>query len=150
MFDYIIVGAGSAGCVLANRLTEDPETSVLLLEAGGNDDAPGIHDPTASISLFQSAVDWAYTTEEEPSLNHRKIYWPRGKVLGGSSSTNFMLYVRGNRYDYDHWQELGNKGWSYADVLPYFKGQRTGNTVPRTIMEEEVPFVLWTCPPSIH
>lgn len=121
MFDYIIVGAGSAGCVLANRLTEDPETSVLLLEAGGNDDAPGIHDPTAAVSLFQSAVDWAYATEEEPSLNHRKIYWPRGKVLGGSSSTNFMLYVRGNRYDYDHWQELGNEGWSYADVLPYFK-----------------------------
>src|SRR5713101_7061385 len=122
MYDYIIVGAGSAGCVLANRLTEDPETSVLVLEAGGNDaDVPEIHNPADTPKLLQSAVDWAYFTEEEPYLNHRKIYWPRGKVLGGSSSTNFMAYVRGNRYDYVHWQEQGDEGWSYADVLPYFK-----------------------------
>ena len=121
MYDYIVVGAGSAGCVLANRLTEDPETSVLLLEAGGNDDVPEIHNPNAAISLFHTAVDWDYYTEEEPHLNNHKIYWARGKVLGGSSSTNFMAYVRGNRYDYDHWQEQGDEGWSYADVLPYFK-----------------------------
>jgi choline dehydrogenase len=121
MYDYSIVGAGSAGCVLANRLTEDPETSVLVLEAGGNDDLPAIHDPAATTTLRQSAVDWAYSTEEEPHLNNRKISVPRGKVLGGSSSINFMVYVRGNRADYDQWQALGNQGWSYADVLPYFK-----------------------------
>ena len=117
MYDYIIAGAGSAGCVLANRLTEDPESSLLLLEAGGNDDLPAIHDASAAPTLLQTAVDWAYFTEEEPHLDNRKIYWPRGKVLGGSSSTNFMAYARGNRHDYDHWQERGNNGWSYADVL---------------------------------
>lgn len=121
MYDYILVGAGSAGCVLANRLTEDPDTSVLLFEAGGNDDAPAIRDPNAAFTLFHTAVDWDYYTEEEPHLNNRKISWPRGKVLGGSSSINLTVYTRGNRYDYDHWQELGNTGWSYADVLPYFK-----------------------------
>jgi choline dehydrogenase len=123
MYDYIIVGAGSAGCVLANRLTADPESSVLLLEAGGNDDLATIHDPTptAAITLLQSAVDWAYSTEAEPHLNNRKVFWPRGKVLGGSSSINFMVYARGHRHAYNHWQALENEGWSYADVLPYFK-----------------------------
>src|SRR5258707_12551239 len=96
MYDYIIVGAGSAGCVLANRLTEDPETSVLVLEAGGNEDLPAIHDPAAATTLRQSAVDWAYSTEEDPHLNTRKISVPRAKVLAGSSSTNFMVYVRVN------------------------------------------------------
>lgn len=121
MYDYLIVGAGSAGCVLANRLTEDPQTSVLVLEAGGKDDVPAIHDPAAFFSLLGTAVDWSYMTEEEPQLNNRKLPWPRGKVLGGSSSINAMSYARGNRSDYDRWQELGNAGWSYADVLPYFK-----------------------------
>ena len=122
MYDYILVGAGSAGCVLANRLTEDPATSVLLLEAGGTDETvPEIHDPSKAFELAHTAVDWAYTTEEEPHLHHRKMSWPRGKVLGGTSSINYMVYVRGNRHDFDQWQALGNHGWSYADVLPYFK-----------------------------
>ncbi len=121
MYDYIIVGAGSAGCALANRLTEDPTTTVLLLEAGGPDDAQEIHIPVAFSSLFKSPLDWAYETEEQPHLNNRRLYWPRGKVLGGSSSINAMVYIRGNRRDYDHWSELGNDGWSYEDVLPYFK-----------------------------
>ncbi|MEO7020319.1 MAG: choline dehydrogenase [Ktedonobacteraceae bacterium] len=121
MYDYVIVGAGSAGCVLANRLSEDPATTVLLLEAGGADEAQEIHIPAAFSALFKSALDWAYETEEQPHLNNRKLYWPRGKVLGGSSSINAMVYMRGNRRDYDHWQALGNEGWGYSDVLPYFK-----------------------------
>lgn len=121
MYDYVIVGAGSAGCVLANRLTEDPATNVLLLEAGGPDEAQEIHIPAAFSSLFKSPLDWAYETEEQPHLNNRRLYWPRGKVLGGSSSINAMVYIRGNRRDYDHWRELGNEGWSFSEVLPYFK-----------------------------
>src|SRR5215471_639062 len=121
MYDYIIVGAGSAGCVLANRLTEDPAVRVLLLEAGGPDKKREIHIPVAFSKLFQTACDWSYYTEAEPQLENRKLYWPRGKVLGGSSSINAMLYIRGNRKDYDGWQELGNPGWSYSQVLPYFK-----------------------------
>ncbi|HEY6411292.1 MAG TPA: choline dehydrogenase [Ktedonobacteraceae bacterium] len=121
MYDYVIVGAGSAGCVLANRLTEDPACSVLLLESGGADTAREFHIPAAFSKLFKSAYDWSYYTEEQEQLKQRTIYIPRGKVLGGSSSINAMIYMRGNRYDYDHWCALGNPGWSYADVLPYFK-----------------------------
>jgi choline dehydrogenase len=120
-YDYIVIGAGSAGCVVANRLTEDSETTVLLLEAGNPDTKPEIQIPAECFNLLGSEVDWAYFTEPEPYLNNRKIFHPRGKVLGGSSSINFMLYVRGNPHDYDRWQELGNPGWSYQDVLPYFK-----------------------------
>src|SRR5690348_3442137 len=105
MYDYIIIGAGSAGCVMANRLSEDPQTSVLLLEAGGPDKKQEIHIPAAFSKLFKTAYDWAYQTEEEPYLNRRKLYWPRGKMLGGSSSMNAMIYIRGHRLDYDSWRE---------------------------------------------
>ncbi len=121
MYDYVIVGAGSAGCVLANRLTEDAKTTVLLLEAGGPDADKLLHIPAAFPKLFKSPYDWAYYTEPQPRLNHRRMYWPRGKVLGGSSSINSMIYIRGSRHDYDCWRGLGNPGWSFAEVLPYFK-----------------------------
>ena len=121
MYDYVIVGAGSAGCVLANRLSADPHVKVLLLEAGGPDRNLKIHIPISFYQLFQSKVDWSYFTEPQAQLHNRKLFWPRGKVLGGSSSINAMIYMRGSHYDYDHWHELGNPGWSYAEVLPYFK-----------------------------
>ncbi|NMG20417.1 GMC family oxidoreductase [Brasilonema bromeliae] len=120
-YDYIVIGAGSAGCVVANRLTEDGKTTVLLLEAGNPPNLPEHEVPLGWVKLWGTEVDWAYFTEEEPYLNGRKIYCPRGKVLGGTSSINAMIYIRGNRHDYDRWQELGNPGWSYQDVLPYFK-----------------------------
>lgn len=121
MYDYIIVGAGSAGCVLANRLSEDGRNTVLLLEAGGPDDNQAIHIPAAFAQLLKTPLDWAYETEASPGLNGRTMFWPRGKMLGGSSSINAMIYQRGHRADYDQWAALGNPGWSYADVLPYFK-----------------------------
>jgi choline dehydrogenase len=120
-YDYIVIGAGSAGCVVANRLTEDSDKSVLILEAGNPDTKPEIQIPAQCLNLIGTEVDWGYFSEPEPYLNHRKLNCPRGKVLGGSSSINGMAYIRGNRYDYDHWQELGNPGWSYLEVLPYFK-----------------------------
>lgn len=119
-YDYIVVGAGSAGCVLAARLSEDPRVRVLLLEAGGDDSAREVRIPAAFSRLFKSERDWNYSTEEEPWLNGRRLYWPRGKMLGGSSSMNAMIYIRGNPSDYDGWKNLGNDGWGWADVLPYF------------------------------
>ncbi|MGD0403883.1 MAG: choline dehydrogenase [Candidatus Acidiferrales bacterium] len=120
-YDYVIIGAGSAGCVLAARLTEDPRVRVLLLEAGGPKTPKESRIPAAFSKLYKTAVDWNYCTEPEPHLNGRQLYWPRGKMLGGSSSINAMIYVRGNALDYDHWESLGNSGWGFADVLPYFK-----------------------------
>ncbi|MCH7639587.1 MAG: choline dehydrogenase [Bacteroidetes bacterium] len=121
MFDYIIVGAGSAGCVLANRLSENPDVRVLLLEAGPRDKRPEIRIPAAFCRLFKTSVDWAYETEPQSELKNRCLFWPRGKVLGGSSSINAMIYIRGHRADYDGWAADGCTGWGYADVLPYFK-----------------------------
>jgi choline dehydrogenase len=121
MYEYVIVGAGSAGCVLANRLTEDAKTTVLLLEAGLPDRKQEIHIPAAFSKLLKTEYDWAYYTEKQPYLNWRSLFWPRGKVLGGSSSINAMIYIRGNYCDYDHWHDLGNEGWSALEVLPYFK-----------------------------
>jgi len=121
MFDYVIVGAGSAGCVVASRLSEDASVRVLLLEAGGPDTRREIRIPAAFSKLFRSEYDWAYFTEPQPHLNNRRLYWPRGKVLGGSSSINAMIYIRGHASDYDGWAALGNPGWSFADVLPSFK-----------------------------
>jgi choline dehydrogenase len=121
-FDYVIVGAGSAGCVLANRLTASGRHRVLLLEAGGQDRNLWIHIPLGYGKLFSNPkFNWLYATEPEPDLNNRKIIQPRGKVLGGSSSINGLLYVRGQPQDYDHWRQLGNTGWSFEDVLPYFR-----------------------------
>ncbi|HEY4895589.1 MAG TPA: GMC family oxidoreductase N-terminal domain-containing protein [Solirubrobacteraceae bacterium] len=120
MHDYIIVGAGSAGCVLANRLTEDPSVRVLLLEAGGKDRSLKIKIPAAFPEQFHTKLDWDFATEPEPHVDGRELFIPRGKAIGGSSSMNAMLYVRGRPLDYDGWEAQGAPGWSYADVLPYF------------------------------
>ena len=121
-FDYVIVGAGSAGCVIANRLSARADVSVALLEAGGADSSPWIHIPIGYFkTMGNPKTDWCYETEPDPGLNGRSISWPRGKVLGGSSSINGLLYVRGQPQDFDQWRQLGNDGWSWDDVLPYFK-----------------------------
>jgi choline dehydrogenase len=121
LYDYIVIGAGSAGCALASRLTERPDTSVLLIEAGPADRKREIHIPAAFSKLFRSEVDWNFSTEPQEHLNGRSLYWPRGKMLGGSSSMNAMIYARGARADYDAWREMGNEGWGFDDLLPMFK-----------------------------
>ena len=120
-YDYVIVGAGSAGCVLAYRLGEDPGVRIAVIEAGPADTDPQIHVPFAFGALLKSRVDWDLVSEPEPGLDLRRNYIPRGKVLGGSSSLNAMIYIRGNRLDYDEWAADGADGWGYEDVLPYFR-----------------------------
>ncbi len=121
-YDYIVIGAGSAGCVMANRLSKKPSNRVLLLEAGGTDANPFIHMPAGLAQLAtNNRVNWAYQTEPQARLNQRRIFWPRGKVLGGSSSINAMIYIRGQVQDFDHWETLGNPGWNFESVLPYFR-----------------------------
>ena len=120
--DYVIVGGGSAGCVLANRLSANPKTNVVLLEAGGEDRNPLIHIPAGYVkTMVNPAINWMFESEEEASSGNRRILHPRGKVMGGSSAINAMLYVRGQSHDYDGWAQKGNPGWSYQDVLPYFR-----------------------------
>jgi len=121
VYDYIVIGAGSAGCVLASRLTENRDVTVLLVEAGPPDRQREIHIPAAFSKLFRTPLDWNYTTEPQEHLNGRRLYWPRGKMLGGSSSMNAMIYIRGRRADFDVWRDLGNPGWGFDDLLPLFK-----------------------------
>ncbi len=120
-YDYVVVGAGSAGCAVAGRLSEDPDTRVLLIEAGGTDRSPNIKIPAAFSKQFKTKLDWDYATGPEPHLGGRTLYVPRGRSLGGSSSMNAMMYVRGRPLDYDGWREAGCEGWSYEDVLPLFR-----------------------------
>lgn len=128
-FDYLVVGGGSAGCVIASRLSEDPSVRVALVEAGASDRSVFIHAPAGAVALLPLPLhNWAFQTVPQKGLNMRRGYQPRGKVMGGSSSTNAMLYVRGSRHDYDHWAALGNPGWSYDEVLPYFKRAENSET----------------------
>ncbi len=121
-YDVVVVGAGSAGCALAARLTEDPSLRVLLLEAGGSDNVLEVQIPAALYKTFRTRRDWNYSTEPQPAASQRRVFWPRGKMLGGCSSNNAMIYIRGAAADYDEWAQLtGDPGWSYASVLPLFR-----------------------------
>ena len=151
-FDYIVIGGGSAGCVIASRLSEDPAISVCLIEAGGSDKSVLIQAPVGMVAMLPTRINnWAFETEPQPGLNGRRGYQPRGKTLGGSSSINAMLYVRGHRQDYDQWAALGNQGWSYDEVLPYFiKSERNqrlndayhGQHGPLSVAEVSCPSAL--------
>ena len=135
-FDYIVVGGGTAGCVLANRLSADRETTVLLLEAGGKDDYFWIDIPVGYLyTIGNPRTDWCYVTEPDPGLNGRSIGYARGKVLGGCSSINAMIYMRGQRSDYDHWAAQGLRGWSWDDVLPVFRRAEANQRLGKLALE---------------
>ena len=143
-FDYVIVGAGSAGCVLAHRLSEDGRHRVLLLEHGGSDRSVFIQMPSAlSIPMNMARYNWGYETEPEPHLDGRRLHTPRGKVLGGSSSINGLVYIRGNPLDFDRWEEEGASGWAYRHVLPYFRRAETRAEGPDAYRGGDGP--LHTC-----
>lgn len=146
MYDYVIVGAGSAGCVLANRLSANPAQRVLLIEAGGSDRHPLVRIPAAFCKLFQTSRDWNYHTEPQPGCAGRRMFWPRGKMLGGSSSINAMIYMRGHRADYDEWAALGNPGWSYADLLPLFRRNEANQRGADTFHGGEGPLSVTDLP----
>ncbi|MGR9106269.1 MAG: GMC family oxidoreductase, partial [Gammaproteobacteria bacterium] len=146
MFDYIIIGAGSAGCALANRLSEDPACRVLLLEAGGEDDSPAIAVPARYMELQDTSCDWADRTVPQMHLNGRRIFMPQGRVLGGSSAINFMIYMRGNRGDYDRWRDQGNADWGYDEVLPYFVQSEANSTFSDRYHGSEGPLKVTSHP----
>ncbi len=146
MYDYIIVGAGSAGCVLANRLSADPSCRVLLLEAGGEGNAPSIQTPAYYSQLQDSKYDWGYRTVPQSGMYGRRIFLPQGRVLGGSSAINYMIYMRGNKQDYDHWQALGNDGWDYESVLPYFKKAENNKTFSDRYHGNDGPLIVTSHP----
>jgi choline dehydrogenase len=150
-FDYIVVGAGSAGCVLANRLSANRRHKVLVLEAGATDQQFWLHVPIGyGKSFFNPRVNWMYRTEAEPALAGREGYWPRGKVLGGSSSINAMVFIRGQPEDFDAWQASGNPGWGWADVLPYFRKLEDSARGPDAWRGSGGPLTVTDATPQLH
>ena len=142
-FDFIILGAGSAGCVLANRLSENPSHKVLLIEAGGKDNYPWIHIPVGYYkTMHNPKTDWCFKTEPDESINGRSISYPRGKTLGGSSSINGLLYIRGQSRDYDIWRQQGNTGWGWEDVLPYFLKSENNELGKNEFHNDEGPIAV--------
>ncbi len=146
-FDYIIIGAGSAGCVLANRLSANPQNRVCLVEAGPEDSLLWIHLPIGyGKTMWDARVNWKLNTAPEPGMNNREIYWPRGKCLGGSSSINGLIFIRGQKEDYDQWRDLGNKGWGWNDVLPYFKKAEGNDRLDEPLHSQQGPLKASSIP----